>query len=307
MIGFLKSIDALALGASPWPTLDPNMQHERIDWGALFPSRSQRDTLREGFPSIDPWQERLNDSFLDQLRAALQSEPTDDGESCEGWDVCAWYQPIHYFGPNWGIYIKEECVMRCALRIARRYRGLFASHAVPAIGRACIRAALCIYFLHEHYHHKIECLGFRIEVATGCSTYIPYHQKVYSPLLGTDLVLEEALANADSYLRLSVSPYVHWITPDIMRATRSYLESRFPIDPPGYRMAMNYLNQRSFNSGENKLQAQFAEGSQTPLRAAGNWDMAPRMVQSIFNVKSNIWTVLSPGVRSILPTKPRRP
>lgn len=33
--------------------------------------------------------------------------------------TCAWYQPMHFFGRNWGIYIREECILHEAAAVAR--------------------------------------------------------------------------------------------------------------------------------------------------------------------------------------------
>src|SRR5262249_22577883 len=152
------------------------------------------------------------------------------------WDICGWYQPIHFFGYDWGIFIKEECVKRAALMIAR-FVSRAVIHSAPPLAwfKALYRAAVYVYYLHEQYHHKIECLGFRLHVVQQRSAFLPYYRHVYAATKGTDDHLEEALANADCYLRLSTDPYAFWITPHVVRATKAYLEWQFPQDPPGYR------------------------------------------------------------------------
>src|SRR5262249_40886841 len=155
-----------------------------------------------------------------------------------------------------------------------------------------------LYFLHEHYHHKVECLGFRLHVVQRKSAFLPYHKLVYAGTKGTDDQLEEALANADCYHRLNDQPYAYWLTPHIVRATKRYLRCQFPHDPPGYRMADRYLRRRDFAVGENNLQAQVKEASLKPSQPANEWDMAPRMTQSFFRVTSNIWIVIPAGAPS---------
>jgi hypothetical protein len=71
--------------------------------------------------------------------------------------------------------------------------------------KSVLRAATDMYFLYEQYHHKIECLASRTEVASGRPAYVKYHAGVYSAVLGTDRVLEEALANAGSFQRIGES------------------------------------------------------------------------------------------------------
>ncbi len=125
--------------------------------------------------------------------------------------------------------------------------------SLPALAKCSVRASVYAFFLHEHYHHKIESLGLRLHVVDRKSCYLPYETMVYNPAKGTDALLEEALANADSYRRLDTEPYKSWITYDIVKATWVYLKKQFPYDPPGYRMAVNYLKSTSFEAGENML------------------------------------------------------
>jgi hypothetical protein len=221
------------------------------------------------------------------------------------WDKCAWYQPIHYFGENWGIFIKEECVKCAAFMIARFVEPSVKSE-VPLEDwfKALYRAGIYMYFLHEYYHHKIECLGFRLHVVERKSAYLPYNKLVYAQTIGKDNNLEEALANADCYRRLNTQSYAFWLTPEIVTATERYLLWQFPRDPPGYRKAVDYLTTPSFADGENCLQAQVKEASLEPAQRAAEWDMAPCMTRSFFSVTSDIWTVIPEGTRSRLPLKP---
>ena len=317
LLGHLESIGALAPNASPWPTRAPGDQVEQVDWDSLFPTN--RSSFRSSgpvwggaeddeFPLFDPWDipEDVVEDIVGDGGSHFEG-PSDDGNAGggddPGWDRCAWYQPMHFFHRDWGIFIREECVRRLARQIRRRYHGHFRSRA--DLARACLRAATYVYFLHEQYHHKVECLGLRIEVATGSPAYVPYHRNVYRRFLGTDDLLEEALANADAYRRLMEDRYKRWITKGIVRSTREFLDDRFPRDPPGYRMAVDYLSSAQFHRGENRLQAQFAEASSAPVRPIDIWDFAPRMMQSMFSVESRIWVVLPPRAgRSIFPRLP---
>jgi hypothetical protein len=182
-------------------------------------------------------------------------------------------------------------------------------HLAPPVlwFRALYRGATYLYFLHEHYHHKTECLGFRLHVVMRKSAFLPYHKTIYAPSKGTDDQLEEALANADCYRRLNKKPYTVWLTQHVVRAAKAYLEWQFPRDPPSYRRAIHYLKAPDFRAGENTLQAQIKEASLTPGQPTGEWDLAPRMTQPFFPVTSNIWTVIPAGSKSRLPVKPVAP
>jgi hypothetical protein len=303
-VDFLENNGALQRGQSPWSTHNESQDVNQIDWDQLFPrGRYQRGD--NGFPYGDDWPlEPTPDEIgqLDNVLGAGEPSPREVGQP--DWDKCAWYQPIHYFGYDWGIFIKEECVKRAAFTIARFVKPPLKSAARPQEWlKALYRAGIYLYFLHEHYHHKIECLGFRLHVVQRKSAYLPYHKLVYAPTKGTDDQMEEALANADCYRRLNTQPYAFWLTPHIVTATKSYLRWQFPHDPPGYRMAVHYLTKPTFAIGENDLQAQVKEASLKPAQPVDEWDMAPRMTQSFFPVASHIWTVIPAGKRSRLPLK----
>ena len=311
-VDFLIKNHALELGESPWPTTEDGQDVFEIDWDQLFPPRSDDVKFDNGFPYGENWgleptqeEERELDNVLgvgmpDQQQLPPGQQPL--------WDICAWYQPIHFFGHDWGIFIKEHCVMQSALMIARFIDPAVKHTAFTRVWfNALYRAGVYLYYLHEHYHHKVECLGFRLHVVQRKSAFLPYHKLIYSGAKGTDDHLEEALANADCYHRLNTQPYSRWLTSHVVKAVRAYLKWQFPHDPPGYRKAVNYLTKPEFDAGENVLQAQVKEVSLKPAQPIIEWDMAPRMTQSFFPVTSNIWTVIPAGTKPRLPLKPVTP
>lgn len=310
-IDFLIRYESLRLGETPWTTYTENDDVYPIYWKSIFPrQRSRRDGVILWDNSGDDWKHEWDEEFLGDIEGTLSNQPNngsnamhdgmngnEDSES-GGWDRCAWYQPIHYFGYDWGIFIREECVQNAAIDIARF---LFLSPKdIQTIGflnivKALWRAGFLIYFLHEHFHHKIECLGFRLHVVEQKSCYLPYVSNVYNNCKGSNSQLEEALANADSFLRLSNSPYNKLIPSPILEATKDYLRWRFPNDPPGYSQAMAYLTKYQFDNGENVLQARVKEAIVNPAHNPVDWDLAPRMTQSFLNVRSEIWVVVPKG------------
>ena len=237
-VDFLIKNKSLKLGASPWPTTEDGQQAFEIDWDRLFPPRGREVDVVNGFPYGDRWELDTTPEELAELESVLGAGLPDQqhraSEQQPQWDICAWYQPIHYFGHDWGIFIKEHCVMRSAFMIAR-----FLDPKVKKIAplhvlfKALYRAGVYLYFLHEHYHHKVECLGFRLHVVQRKSAFLPYNKLIYAGTKGTDGQLEEALANADCYHRLSKPPYALWLTPHVVKAVRKYLKWQFPKDPPG--------------------------------------------------------------------------
>ena len=295
-VEFLERKDVLADGGSPWRTLSQDEEKEWLDWDQLFPNARPKeggDAL-----SLEPTAEQAG-----KLRQHIDEGERGSQETSEMcWDRCAWYQPIHYFGRDFGIFIKKECVVRTALSIARFVGGPVPNGAqIGPLWRELVRASICAYFLHEQYHHKVECLGFRLHVVQNISSYLQYNCQVYKKYLGSDFQLEEALANADSFHRLSNKPYATWITHRVRNATKRYLKWEFQYAPPGYRRAVDYLNKLDFENGENLLQARVREATLYPVSPAADWDLAPRMLQSFFPVTSSIWLVSQKGAQNALP------
>ena len=215
---------------------------------------------------------------------------------------------MHFHGLDWGIFIREDCLLRLAVEIAGFLPGP-ARGPSTTLAKALIRAAFATLFLHEAYHHKTESLGIRLHVVERAGCYGPYFSTVYNPLraAGSDDLHEEALANAESYLRLAEDAYRRWLSAPVYEATRSYLRWRFPLDPPGYRMAINYLTTDAFDTCEYLLKSQVQEKTQKPFRTTSDWRLAPRVNQSLFNCRSDIWTIVAPGAAPVLPVGPPYP
>ena len=295
--------------SSPWPTAGADEDLQRIEWNTLLPGRRPQRDGADWDLYGDQWSPELPQDFMDQIgeRAGRGAGALDQHASGRRPDVCAWYQPVHFHGLDWGIYIREDCLLRIAADISAFLpAGIFPSYS---LGKALIRAAFATLFLHEAYHHKTESLGIRLHVVERVPCYVSYFRSVYDVLRtsGSKDLHEEALANADSFNRLSEEAYSRWVSVPVLEATYEYLSWRFPFDPPGYNQAPMYLASPSFDRCEYLLKSQVQEKSATPYRSIGDWQLAPRMNQSLFTCRSDIWTIIAAGTRSIFPTAPPYP
>lgn len=318
-VDFLEHEEALRLGESPWPTLEQEETAYVVSWDDLFPGKTYSDFPEEAdendqapfwnrdpllnpemINNLDPWEVEVSEDFLGELGGII-SIP--EHQRVKGlvlnMDICAWYQPVHFYGFDWGIYIRESCIQQMALHVAAFLpywaRGSVPTAVLQRIAKACIRAGFAIFYLHEAFHHKTECFGIRNHVVRQISVYLPYFKNVYSSLKGTDDLLEEALANADMWRRLGTKPYKQWLGPTVFKAARKFLSASFPMEPKGYRQAVKYLDAGAFNAGENLLQGQIHEASPTPFYSTARWDLAPRMLQSFLPITSDIYTVVRAG------------
>ena len=73
----------------------------------------------------------------------------------------AWYQPIHFFGHNWGIFIRLACLEYQAKRIAfefmRLNKAIINKHGAHRVAAKTLnlfrKASFYCYYQHECYHH----------------------------------------------------------------------------------------------------------------------------------------------------------
>jgi predicted RNA binding protein YcfA (HicA-like mRNA interferase family) len=299
-----------------------------VDWDRLFPSLNARhirrpqddeedwavgeDREERGQDYVKDWAFDIPADWLDDILGALGSGtdgafPSDVANGTI-WDTCAWYQPIHYFGLDFGIFVREDCIRTLAKDIASRIfvhrSSVTHSHH---LAKAVIRAAFASFFLHEHFHHKVESLGFRLHVVLGRSAYRSYKDNVYRPTVNplSDDCLEEALANADSYKRLDKSPY-NIVGRTVLNATKQYLKYRFThLDPPGYRKAIDRLSPSDFDDGLRLLQGQVLEATLKPsVRPRSDWRVATNLTKSLYTIKKeDLYIVVPRGSAPVLPAK----
>lgn len=261
--------------------------------------------------------------FLEELESILNSNlnpemppigtgaTISDGITQASRDRCAWYQPIHYYGWDWGIYIRQDCLKHQALQIASEFRRRnpeiitkWEPHFLAKmLYQSFLKASFFCFFLHEYYHHKVESFGFRLLVTTRVMKYLNYKAGIYRPNWGTDYCLEEAMANADVYKRLSEETYKGRLGKSVAEATRAYLKESYKTASPGYRKAINYLG-NSRDSGERLLQSQIFDASLTPHKPPNDWLSAPVMMKGFYNLQSNIYEIVPIGGRPILPSRP---
>src|SRR5258708_5207923 len=113
-----------------------------------------------------------------------------------------------------------------------------------------VRPSLAIWYLHEMFHHKIESFAIRLEIVERVPRYCHYRKVVYNPRRDqqSDDLLEEALATAESCLRLEEPTCRRAIPADVMERTCAWLVPWVPALPPGYRTAGGNLYDTGFST-----------------------------------------------------------
>jgi hypothetical protein len=298
-VDFLWETGELELGNTPWPDFDEGEEEAfPIDWERLFAS--------EDSPEYEEWAWPVSDRDLADLAERLGRPPqrrqSDEGEAGP-WDRCAWYAPIHFYGHRWGIYMREDCIRSLALAISGFLPSSAGTLPKRRLFQQLIRGAAYSLFLHEQYHHKVESFAFRLHVSSGVPAYRAYSKQVYRALVNTPDQLEEALANADSYLRLTQNHYTKAITPLVLKATRAYLRDTFPFEPPGYREAQHYLTASAFQDGQNELLCRVRAANLHHGRKPADWELATGMTRGMFKVTDAISVLVPRGGQVKMPVK----
>lgn len=307
ILNMLDRDDALELSQRPpnrderlWPTAEDQELLE-VDYQRLFPNRRPVD---RGFQDFEVYGDEwfIDDEAVEGIVGGVGTVP-DESEPPE-WDIWAWYQPIHYFGPDWGVFIKEDALRLLARRIGHRLPAGVRGGRDPELAKALVRAAFAALFLHEQYHHKTESAALRMHVIERRPVYPDYHAGVYRRFAGTDDQIEEGLANADSWRRLDEPAYKRWTGSTVLRTTRDYLFDAFHVAPPGYRNATGLLDDDSFQVEQHELFAQLQDGATHHRPYVSEFGISTHLNHGLFRVTQRIWTVVPSGGRSILPTHP---
>jgi hypothetical protein len=208
---------------------------------------------------------------------------------------CAWYQPIHYFGRNWGIFIRQECLEHAILDIATYidWKVIYPKKiSLYQCFKALRQCAFYELYFHEQFHHKVESFGLRLLVTNGRDTYRNYKSKVYRPTFGTDDCLEEGLANAEIFQRINEPRYKARLDANIISGFKSYLVDSIKGAPAGYRTGINYLSEKAFKIGLGTLQSQMFDASLSPSKVASHWQVATHMTRSLADITTNIWVII---------------
>lgn len=279
-------------------TISATEQIVEVDWEAFITPRTfnRNGETEQGLSALEA-------DILGGLGSARNGEDgwLRDNAIPSPWDTCAWYAPMQYSGPQWGIYIREDCLLRLAAEIGWFARG---TPATAETAEYLWSAAVFVLYLHEAFHHKLEAFGIRLALADRATPdhYRRYDAAVYRPTFGSDENLEEALANADAFERIGKNPYKRVLPSKIRTAVRRWMRWRFDHrDPPGYRMAKDYLG-ANFASGADLLQTQVLEASLTPKSNPDHWQAGPHMLRSIFPITSDIYVIIPSGSTSSFPT-----
>ena len=279
VVSTLDDLDFLDLEAEgPWQG-EPDPDAESTFEVAWKDVEDGRDESLSEAPFSDDWDLVVKD--LGRVSTTGPRVPPPDVL-----DALAWYLPIHYYGPDSAIYIRETAVLDMARTIYRRLPG--SPPLDRRMAKGLVRAGLATLYLHEAFHHKVESFAIRLEVIEHARRYVPYHNAVFGPLRasGSDGLLEEALACAEMKRRLGEGVYRRSIDSELLGETKLMLDEWIPTLPPGYRRGADFFNDASYQRQRNLLSSQIHEAREQPMRRRDEWFLEPKSFEGFFNCRT---------------------
>lgn len=297
VVQVLDDLNLLDLdGEGPWTSDPHNEDAYEIDWTAA--NRDVDDELAVS-TTAHAWDE-VGEELRSRAGQGVRT-PTPDVLDAE-----AWYLPIHFYGPAWGIYIRERAVLEVAAAILTRVDAA-RRHDRNVIG-GVTRAALSALYLHEAFHHKVESFATRLEMVERLPRYVPYSDAVYRKLLGTPDLLEEGLACAEMLRRGDESAYRRWVPLDVRDASREMLRDWIGTLPPGYARGSEFATDVAYLRARNHLSSQVHEAQQYPSRPGGHeWNLAPGIYKGLFDCRTAAYVLVPIGQKPIIPWFNRPP
>lgn len=299
VVGTLAEMDLLELDRDgPWPRPSEPSEDQvvEVDWDAVDRADPVEDHPGYNSESVapDPWS-RVRETVLAGAQGGPRVPPPDV------LDAWAWYVPIHYYGYDWGIYVRESAVLTVAESIASRIPEPRRSE--PDVIRGVVRAGLAVLYLHEAFHHKVESFAIRMEVVERCKRYAPYHREVFQPLVasGSDDLWEEGLACADMIRRLREQVYSRSIPVDVRDETRDMLYAWIPTLAPGYRIGIDLIEESTYGTTRDGLSSQVQDARLRPMRRETEWRLASETYRGLFNCRRVAYVVVPCGVRPVIP------
>lgn len=209
-------------------------------------------------------------------------------------DALAWYLPFHYFGLDWGIYVKEQAVFEVAALI---YEEMRKPPLTAKLVEDLIRMSLTVLYLHEAFHHKVESFATRLEMVTLFPVYRSYKDRVVKVVRNTDSHLEEAIACAEMLLRLDEASYKKGVESRTRSGTKEFLKKWIPTLNLGYRLGLDHLSDES----KWELQSQISEATEHPARSYADWALADNMLRGFYDKDSIAHVIVPVGSKPIIP------
>jgi hypothetical protein len=204
-------------------------------------------------------------------------------------DVWAFYREYHFDLPMWGIYLTATGWLHFTILL--RYLSLRRLSDLD-----CALVARHFLFRHEQFHHNVEHFATRLEISHQKAFFRTGFERRYRSTFGTAACLEESLANAYAF-RHTVEAFKNHSQINVIRQVLSkYIEA----SPDGYRQAINYLTDDTYEKGTWALMNEYFQHSvpRKPRFSDSVWDHFGHALHGIVQVNSRV-AYLVPNSRQL--------
>jgi hypothetical protein len=278
LIKWLASENELENSLSP---IEPPIPAEQDSPPILFPIQTYRDYERSF----------AGDLILEDLDSMYEEWPRETIPLRLERHILAWYQPIHFYQENWGVYILASG-LEAVMKSLKSYCFRFEVQSNPRFMSEIKYAAWQILFLHEEFHHKVEMLSVRLAASSGSHKYRNYSHNVYSATKSSAPLScrEEAICDAYVYRNLR-SKLQKKVCVEIVRASQFAMNDYMTSATGQYAGSLNLISDRSFGSTVNVLIDQINSGTISPSSGKFEWGLFPEFFNSLNNLKANTFLV----------------
>ena len=205
--------------------------------------------------------------------------------------VIAWYQPIHFYGENWGVYILKSGLQEIMESIASRC-SKSERLSNPNFARDIKYASWIFIQLHEEFHHKVELFAIRSAAMSGVHKYRSYKRDVFSATrMSSPLSCrEEALCDAFAIRNISKKLYGK-VSKEVANAAKSTLKIHMKSAMGPYSKSLDFEGKIEFSQGVSDLVDQIVEGKIVPTKKNIEINLFPEQLKSLNSLSQNSYVV----------------
>ena len=256
-------------------------------------NRSQIDITRVGVG--ENLGIELNENQRQEIESNIGGSKKTNNSSNQ--HILAWYQPIHYFGSDWGIFLTSQGLIDVATGIAPYLR-----KKEPLVAEKLVYAAFLLLYAHEKFHHRMESFAIRLHVIEDKACYRNYSKKVYRVAVNTNSSSrEEKLAMANMLIDLDSPSIRRTLGKEILQAACDYMKDLFVGANTTYSGAEFVAKKKQFENELWLLQSEIQEFTTLPTRVVDEWKHASQVSRPLFSISQNIWEITQPNQSSVLP------
>jgi hypothetical protein len=226
-----------------------------------------------------------------ELSAKQQDWPTEPVNFNSDIHVIAWYQPMHFYADNWGIFILKSGLQEIMQAIASRCsRG--EQNSNPNFASEIKYAAWIFIHLHEEFHHKVEIFAIRSAAMSEVHRYRKYNRQVFSATRKSSPLScrEEALCDAFALRTISSKLYKK-VSKEIASATKATMKNHMLNGKGPYANSLEFEEKIKFSQGVSNLIDQIIEGKILPSKKNIKIDLFPEQLNSLTNLTQNSYLV----------------